>query len=33
MGPARISLEDLAVANIDEIEQPTHVRRRFTVGY
>jgi len=32
-GPARISLEDLAMAIINEIEQPKHGRRRFTVGY
>ena len=32
-GPARISLEDLAVAILEEIEQPKHIRQRFTVGY
>lgn len=28
-----ISFEDFAVALIDELEQPKHVRQRFTVGY
>jgi putative NADH-flavin reductase len=28
-----ISREDFAVAILDEIENPRHVRRRFTVGY
>ena len=28
-----ISFEDYAVAAVDELERPTHVRRRFTVGY
>jgi putative NADH-flavin reductase len=28
----RISIEDYAVALVDEIEQPKHVRRRFTVA-
>ncbi len=32
-GESHISLEDYAVAMIDELEQPTHVRSRFTVGY
>jgi len=31
--PAAISTADLAVAIVDEIEQPRHVRRRFTAGY
>nr|MBO2510978.1 3-beta hydroxysteroid dehydrogenase [Gammaproteobacteria bacterium] len=31
--PARISVADLAVAIIDELERPQHPRRRFTVGY
>lgn len=30
--PAGISAPDLAVAIVDEIEQPRHVRRRFTVA-
>ncbi|HEV2673844.1 MAG TPA: NAD(P)-dependent oxidoreductase [Aliidongia sp.] len=32
-GKSWISFEDYAVAMLDEIEKPTHVRRRFTVGY
>ena len=32
-GKSWISYEDYAAAMIDEIEQPKHVRRRFTVGY
>lgn len=28
-----ISFEDYAVAMVDEVETPAHVRRRFTVGY
>jgi len=28
-----ISFEDYAIALVDEIERPTHVRQRFTVGY
>jgi len=31
--PAGISVADLAVAILDELEQPQHIRRRFTVGY
>ncbi|RZU00737.1 NAD(P)-dependent oxidoreductase [Rivibacter subsaxonicus] len=31
--PSDISVADLAVAIVDEIEQPRHIRRRFTVGY
>jgi putative NADH-flavin reductase len=31
--PARITVADLAVAIIDELEQPQHIRQRFTVGY
>ncbi|MGE8500163.1 MAG: NAD(P)-dependent oxidoreductase [Pseudomonas sp.] len=31
--PAGISVADLAVAIIDELERPTHIQRRFTVGY
>ena len=31
--PAGISAADLAVAIIDELEQPQHIRQRFTVGY
>lgn len=32
-GASAISLEDYAVAMIDELERPAHSRRRFTVGY
>jgi putative NADH-flavin reductase len=32
-GDSRISQEDLAVAIIDELEKPRHIRQRFTVGY
>lgn len=32
-GQSRISTEDYAMAMIDEVEQSTHIRRRFTVGY
>lgn len=28
-----ISYEDFAVAMVDELEQPAHIRQRFTVGY
>jgi putative NADH-flavin reductase len=31
--PAGISVADLAVAIVDEIEHPAHIRRRFTVAY
>ena len=32
-GHSQISLEDYAVALIDELENPHHSRQRFTVGY
>lgn len=32
-GESRISVEDYAVAMIDELEKPAHARRRFTVAY
>ena len=32
-GESYISLEDYAVAMLDELERPTHSRQRFTVGY
>ncbi len=32
-GQSSISFEDFAVALIDELEKPQHVRQRFTVGY
>jgi len=30
---SRISVQDYAMAMIDELEQPAHIRQRFTVGY
>ena len=32
-GQSRISMEDFAVALLDEAEDPKHLGRRFTVGY
>jgi putative NADH-flavin reductase len=32
-GVSKISLQDYAVAMIDELEQPKHHNERFTVGY
>ncbi|HJU39567.1 MAG TPA: NAD(P)-dependent oxidoreductase, partial [Tahibacter sp.] len=32
-GDSRISVQDYAVALIDEVEKPAHSRQRFTVGY
>jgi len=32
-GKSEISVEDYAVAMIDELERPAHRRQRFTVGY
>jgi len=32
-GPTTITTGDLAVAILNEIEKPEHVRKRFTVGY
>ena len=32
-GQSRISTQDYAKAMIDELEKPTHIRQRFTVGY
>ncbi len=32
-GESRISMEDYAIAMVDEIEQPLHQRSRFSVGY
>ena len=32
-GKSSISFEDFAVAMVDEIERPAHLRSRFTVGY
>lgn len=32
-GESKISMEDYAIAMVDELETPRHSRRRFTVGY
>ncbi|TGD85906.1 hypothetical protein BayCH28_19645 [Mycolicibacterium sp. CH28] len=32
-GPPAISYDDYAIAIVDELENPTLVRQRFTVGY
>ncbi|NYF78544.1 NAD(P)-dependent oxidoreductase [Granulicella arctica] len=32
-GESRISAEDYAVALVDEMEQPKHIRQRFTLAY
>ena len=32
-GDSRISAEDYAVAFLDEVEKPAHIRHRFTVAY
>ncbi|MGA9882440.1 MAG: NAD(P)-dependent oxidoreductase [Candidatus Acidiferrales bacterium] len=32
-GASRISVEDYAVAAVDELENPKHHRERFTIGY
>jgi putative NADH-flavin reductase len=32
-GKSAISIEDYAVATLDEAEQPAHVRKRFTIAY
>ncbi|MBZ5634038.1 MAG: NAD(P)-dependent oxidoreductase [Acidobacteriia bacterium] len=32
-GQSKISMEDYAIALVDEIEHPQHRRQRFTVGY
>lgn len=32
-GQSQISMEDYAIAMLDEIEQPRHLRQRFTVAY
>ncbi len=31
--PAKISVADLAVAVLDELENPRHLRKRFTAAY
>ena len=30
---SHISWEDYAIAAVDELEKPAHIRERFTVGY
>jgi putative NADH-flavin reductase len=30
---SRISMEDYAIALVDELEKPQHIRARFTIGY
>jgi uncharacterized protein len=32
-GESRISAEDFAIALVDELERPQHLRARFTIGY
>jgi uncharacterized protein len=32
-GESRISAEDYALALVDELEKPQHIRRQFTLGY
>jgi uncharacterized protein len=32
-GNSRISLEDYAIALVDELEKPAHQRQQFTIGY
>lgn len=32
-GVSRISMEDYAIALVDELEKPAHERARFTIGY
>jgi len=32
-GKSRISIPDYAIALVDELEHPVHIRQRFTVGY
>lgn len=32
-GRSHISMEDFAIAMVDELEHPAHLRQRFTVGY
>jgi putative NADH-flavin reductase len=32
-GKSEISIEDYAVALVDELENPQHIRARFTIGY
>jgi uncharacterized protein len=32
-GKSSVSMEDFAIALVDELEKPAHIRQRFTVGY
>lgn len=32
-GKSAISMEDYAIAMVDELEQGRHIKQRFTVGY
>ncbi|HEX4770959.1 MAG TPA: NAD(P)-dependent oxidoreductase [Bryobacteraceae bacterium] len=32
-GQSRISMEDYAIAVVDELETPQHIRKRFSIGY
>jgi len=32
-GQSHVSMEDYAIALVDELERPRHLRQRFTVGY
>jgi putative NADH-flavin reductase len=32
-GESRISLEDYAIALVDDLEKPAHERAQFTIGY
>jgi hypothetical protein len=32
-GESRISMEDYAIALVDELEKPAHERARFSIGY
>jgi putative NADH-flavin reductase len=33
LGNSKISMEDYAIALVDELEKPQHERQRFTIGY
>lgn len=32
-GQSRVSMEDYAIALVNELEKPAHIRQRFTIGY
>jgi putative NADH-flavin reductase len=32
-GKSHISMEDYAIATVDELEKPAHRHERFTIGY